>query len=86
MDFVKNVKPEFFELYDLSNDPGQKNDLAAIMPEKLSELKEEFFVLFEESRAEGPDWEGLPPASTYKANHDKPKEFLRNQARFLDAQ
>lgn len=83
MPFVKTVKPEFFELYDLTEDPGQRNDLAASMPGKLADMKARFWVLFEESRAEGPDWLGLPPATTYKANHDKPAEFIRNQKRFL---
>ena len=83
MPFVKGVRPEFFELYNLTTDPGQRHDLAGAMPVKLTEMKNEFWPLFEASRAEGPDWQGLPPASTYKANHDKPAEFLRNQERFL---
>lgn len=83
MPFVKTVKPEFFELYDLTEDPGQRNDLAASMPGKLADMKTRFWVLFEESRAEGPDWLGLPPATTYQANHDKPAEFMKNQKQFL---
>ncbi|MBT5902266.1 MAG: sulfatase-like hydrolase/transferase [Opitutaceae bacterium] len=83
MPFVKSVRPEFFELYNLTTDPGQRHDLAVAMPVKLREMKAKFWPLFEASRAEGPDWEGLPPATTYRATHDKPAEFLRNQERFL---
>ena len=86
MPFVKGVVPEYFELYDLSKDPGQQHDLAGKMPEKLAELKTQFTALFEESRTEGPDWAGLPPASAHKANHDKPAEFVRNQKRFLNSE
>jgi arylsulfatase A len=85
MPFVKGVMPEYFELYDLSKDPGQQHDLAAEMPEKLAALKKQFTVLFNESRAEGPDWKGLPPASAHEANHDKPAEFIGNQKRFIEA-
>ncbi len=81
--FIKTTRPEFFELYDLVQDPGQRHDIAAIMPEKLAEMKQRFFRLFEDSRAEAPAWDGLPPAATFKATHDKPVEFLRNQKRFL---
>lgn len=83
MPFVKTMKPEFFELYDLTEDPGQRNDLAVSMPRKLADMKTRFWVLFEESRADGPDWLGLPSATTYEANHNKPAEFIRNQKRFL---
>jgi len=84
MPFVKTVKPEFFELYDLAKDPGQRNDLAASMPGKLADMKARFWVLFEESRAEGPDWIGLPRANTFKATHHKPAEFITNQKQFLN--
>ncbi|MEM9159247.1 MAG: sulfatase-like hydrolase/transferase [Verrucomicrobiota bacterium] len=84
MPFAKAVKPEFFELYDLDADPGQREDLAKAMPEKLEELKKRFWILFEESRAEGPDWVGLPEYGSMKANHDKVKEFLRNEKRFVE--
>ncbi|GAB5562512.1 MAG: sulfatase-like hydrolase/transferase [Synoicihabitans sp.] len=85
MPFVKTVRPEYFELYNLKTDPGQRHDLAAAMPVKLTEMKNKFWPLFEASRAEGPDWAGLPPATTFRATHDKPAEFLRNQKRFLPA-
>lgn len=85
MHFVKTVRPEFFELYNLATDPGQRHDLAAAMPVKLREMKTKFWPLFEASRADGPDWEGLPPAETYRASHNKPAEFRRNQERFLSS-
>lgn len=79
MSFIKTGQPEFFELYDLVRDPGQRHDLAAVMPQKLAEMKQRFWVLFEASRADGPDWIGLPPAASFKASHDKPAEFRQTQ-------
>ena len=39
IDFVTHGKgPEVWQLYDLSKDPGETQDLAAIYPEKLAEL------------------------------------------------
>ena len=32
-----------FELYDLESDPGERNDLAASMPDKLNALKKMLF-------------------------------------------
>ncbi|MEM7367274.1 MAG: sulfatase-like hydrolase/transferase [Bacteroidota bacterium] len=84
MPFIKQLQPDFFELYHLPNDPGQQQDLAASEPEKLAEMKAAFVKIFEEVREEGPFWEGLPAYDPKKANHNKHKEFLRNQDRFLN--
>ena len=45
-----------FELYNLENDPGETEDLAAKMPEKVNELK----VIMEESHIPNPDFPLLP--------------------------
>ena len=83
MSFIKNIQPEFYELYNLENDAGQQLDLASSEPEKLESMKKELFLLLEEVKAEGPVWEGLPEYEDGKANRIKTKEFLRNQQLFL---
>lgn len=83
MPFTKNFKPDFFELYNVSTDVGQRMDLAHSEPQKLDELKSEFLSLFDEIKNEGPYWEGLPEYNPKKAGHNKVKEFLSNQKRFL---
>ncbi|MBR5176497.1 MAG: arylsulfatase [Bacteroidales bacterium] len=45
-----------FELYNLENDPGETEDLAAKMPEKVNELK----VIMDESHIPNPDFPLLP--------------------------
>lgn len=45
-----------FELYNLENDPGETEDLAAKMPEKVNELK----VIMKESHIPNPDFPLLP--------------------------
>jgi arylsulfatase A len=83
MPFIQNFEAKYFELYDLSKDPSQQNDLSAKMPEKLDQLKRLYVKRFKEVHQESPAWENLPPYGSMKAYHDKPKEFLRNQERFL---
>lgn len=83
MPFIKELSPDYYELYDLETDSGQKHDLAMTEARQLREMKEAFQSIFQEVQSEGPVWEGLPSYSIEKANHNKPKEFLRNQERFL---
>ena len=45
-----------FELYDLSNDPGQKRDIAARFPDVVSRLKEKLLALHASVIADAPDW------------------------------
>jgi arylsulfatase A len=84
MPFTKDFKPDFFELYDVSKDAGQLNDLALSEAEKLDEMKLEFSALFDDIKNEGPYWEGLPEYNPKKAGHNKVKEFQSNQERFLN--
>ena len=37
--FYKNAQPAFTELYNLSSDVGEKNDMAKMHPEKIRELE-----------------------------------------------
>ncbi|WP_439481048.1 arylsulfatase [Cyclobacterium plantarum] len=54
----KGIKLNVFEgnedilLFDLENDPGEKNDLSEAHPELVTEIK----ALMEESRVEDPEW------------------------------
>lgn len=46
-----------YELYDLANDPGEKNDLASQQPEKVAALKQRLADWKKEVNAEEPDVE-----------------------------
>ena len=83
MNFIKNIQPVFFELYNVVDDAGQQSNLATSEPEKLGRMKKDLFLLLEEVKEDGPVWEGLPKYEAGKANHNKQKEFLRNQQLFL---
>ncbi len=84
MTFIKNMQPEYFELYNVEKDPGQQNDLAKMEPIKLEEMKEAFYELFENVKEEGPFWEGLPKYDPEKAYRNKAEEYIRNRRRFLN--
>lgn len=45
-----------FLLFNLKEDPWERNDLSATMPEKLEEMKARLLGLDREIFAEGPDW------------------------------
>jgi arylsulfatase A len=53
----KKAKLTSFELYNLRDDIGQKNDLAAKEPEKLKQLSAQLVKTYDEVQAEGPVWE-----------------------------
>ena len=59
-DYMRQLKLERFELYDLQRDIGQQRNLASSMPEKLSKMKAEMIRVHREILSEGPDWDGLP--------------------------
>jgi len=56
LEWMKSSIPVKFALYDLTADPGQKNDLAATKPEIVDKLKPKMVDLWKEIRDEGPDW------------------------------
>jgi arylsulfatase A len=52
----KAAKLDAFSLYNLTDDMGEKTDLAAAEPRKLAELKAMLAVLYDEVKAESPVW------------------------------
>ncbi|MDO6604445.1 hypothetical protein [Arenibacter palladensis] len=59
MDWMKSSVPVKFELYDLSNDPEQRNDLASIKPQLVDMIKPLMLKQWIEIRDEGPIWENM---------------------------
>jgi arylsulfatase A len=53
------------ELYNLKDDPQEKNELGAVEPAKLAEMKSALVKLNTEIEAEGPDW--------WKADNERTK-------------
>ena len=56
MPLIKEAKPIAYELYDLTKDIGQENDLASTQPAKTAALAKELNRIWSEVQAEGPDW------------------------------
>jgi len=63
-----------FEIYDLKNDPQEKNELSAAQPGKLAELKTALVKLNTEIEAEGPDWWKQSDQGEKKAEKKKKKK------------
>lgn len=59
MDWMKSSVPVKFELYDLSNDPEQRNDLASIKPQLVDMIRPLMLKQWIEIRDEGPIWENM---------------------------
>lgn len=59
-DFLKSAPMVRFELYNLENDPSEKNDLSAKEPEVFERLRKKLLEIHADVIAEGPAWEGLP--------------------------
>jgi arylsulfatase A len=55
-EWIKSADLTRFELYDLSIDVSQRNDLSAIRKEAFTRLKEKMSMLWREIRMEGPLW------------------------------
>ncbi|MDF1754279.1 MAG: sulfatase-like hydrolase/transferase [Verrucomicrobiales bacterium] len=53
---IKSGGYKDFKLYDLENDPAQKNDIAAKNPELLEKLKEKILSINSSVMKEGHDW------------------------------
>jgi len=56
MDWIKTARPERYELYDLSKDSDQSEDLADRMPETVTEMAAEMDRLWRDIQAEAPVW------------------------------
>ena len=56
-----------FEIYNMREDIGQRNDLAAAQPERLARMKKRMIALHAEVVAEGPVWTGLPKGKAAKS-------------------
>jgi arylsulfatase A len=56
MDWVKTARPERYELYDLSEDVEQGEDLVDWMPETVTEMAAEMDRLWRDIQAEAPVW------------------------------
>lgn len=52
----KSAEPLAFQLYNLREDIGEKNDLAAAQPARLAEMKEKLLAKYHEVRDESPTW------------------------------
>ena len=59
MEWMKTSVPAKFELYDLSNDAEQSNDLASSKPKIVDILKPLMLEQWIEIRDEGPIWENM---------------------------
>ena len=59
INWMKSSVPVKFELYDLSNDPEQRNDLASIKPQIVDMLRPLMLEQWIEIRDEGPIWENI---------------------------
>lgn len=57
MRFIKEARLVEFELYDLTADPGERNDLAAREPQRRRKLAEQLVAFYREVQARCPTWE-----------------------------
>jgi len=56
MDYLKDLEPVHFELYDIEKDLEQEHDLSAGYPGIVSRMKEKMVALRDEMVREGGDW------------------------------
>ena len=56
MDWIKTARPERYELYDLSQDTGQAENLSERMPHKVKELAAKMNILWHDIQKEAPVW------------------------------
>ena len=57
--FFKNAKLEEFQVYNLRNDPGQKQDLYLTHSDEFQSLKSELLRYHQNVVMDGPEWSGL---------------------------
>jgi arylsulfatase A len=75
MDFIKNIQLKKFELYNISEDPAQQNNLAESHPDILNKMKPQMIALLEEIKKEGPYWKGLRKSESLPSKFKK--EYIR---------
>ncbi|MEK6477250.1 sulfatase-like hydrolase/transferase [Catalinimonas sp. 4WD22] len=56
MEYLKDLEPEHFELYNLRRDREQKNDVADAHPERVEKMKAKMLHLRDEMVSEGGNW------------------------------
>jgi arylsulfatase A len=56
MDYLADLEPVHFELYNLRDDKEQKNDLASLHPERVAQMKEKMLQLRDEMVEDGGNW------------------------------
>lgn len=56
MEYIENQEINHFELYNIVEDPEQKNDIASRYPDKVMEMKEKMLELKAEMLKEGGNW------------------------------
>lgn len=56
MDWIKTARPERYELYDLSQDISQAENLSERMPHKVKELAAKMNILWHDIQKEAPVW------------------------------
>lgn len=83
MHFIQHIQPTHFELYQVTKDPGQRYDLAAIETETLASMKDTLRAMLADIIAESPVWDGLPPYDANKASHSKQHRYLQNRRQYL---
>ena len=76
---VHNLEPDTYELYDLANDPGEANDLAAQQPDKTKELAAQLESHLNATGAQrmrpNPEWEaGRPLGRVWDMGTHYPKQ------------
>jgi len=63
-DYIKKSTLVDFELYNISKDIGQNNNLATSQPKRFNAMKKKMIQLHEEIITEGHTWSGLPACSS----------------------
>ncbi len=58
MDYLKALRPKYFELYNNDDDIGQKKDLSKEYPDIVKRMKYKMLELQLEMIKEGGDWFG----------------------------
>lgn len=66
MDYIKKMELEAFELYHITSDPGQQNNIDYTTLDLGNQYKEQLLKRLQRIQAEGPYWQDLPPATGTK--------------------